>query len=60
MNGVTEKVCEIYFADLTPEKQDEILAFHNIKKPEEGNFDVFPVDVLCGGDVEESTEERGG
>jgi len=36
---------EIYFTDLVPEKQEELLRVHGVKSPEEMNWDVFPVFV---------------
>ena len=48
-----EKKFEIYFRDLIPGKQKELLAFYGIEKPGYGNFDVFPVCVLYSDDVEQ-------
>ncbi len=43
----SEKICEIYFGDLTLRKQKEVLGFYGIEKPDEGNLNVFPLGVLC-------------
>lgn len=37
---------EIYFADLIPETQREVLALYNVNSPEELNDDVFPLFIL--------------
>lgn len=34
---------EIYFEDLSEEKQQELLIAYGYKEPEEGNWDVFPL-----------------
>ncbi len=38
-------IVEIYFEDLTNEKQREILDILGIEGPEEMNWDVFPIDI---------------
>lgn len=37
---------EIYFKDLSGEKQDELLEAYGYEKPEEANWDVFPLVVI--------------
>lgn len=37
---------ELYFRDLTPEAQKALLQEAGISRPEEANWDVFPIDVL--------------
>jgi len=34
---------EIYYGDLSDEKQEELLEAHGIESPDEANWDVFPV-----------------
>ena len=41
---------EIYFADLVPEKQDELLQEAGIETPEEMNWDVFNIATVEVGD----------
>lgn len=45
---------EIYFQDLSKEKQDEILELLG----ENGNYDVFPIATI--NEPEDSDEEQGG
>lgn len=40
------KKVEIYFRDLSKEKQKEVLEAYGMKSEEEMNWDVFPIDVL--------------
>jgi len=47
---------EIFFSDLHVGVQNEILRFFNIKTPEEGNFDVFPLAALEREDEDEDAE----
>ena len=37
---------EIYFEDLTEEKQEEVLEFMSITSPEDANLDVTPIMIL--------------
>ncbi len=37
---------EIYFVDLSIEKQQEILDSLNIKSPKEMNWDIFPITTI--------------
>ena len=37
---------EIYFSDLTKEAQDDLLEKANITKPEDANWDVFPIATI--------------
>lgn len=37
---------EIYFNDLTEDKQKEVLKFYKLKSEAEGNFDVSPLFIL--------------
>lgn len=39
------KTVEIYFSDLTEEKQAEILEVNNIQHESEGNLEVFPIAI---------------
>jgi len=36
----------IYFRDLIPEAQEEVLDFYGIKKEEDGNFGNCPIVIL--------------
>ncbi|MEM3631207.1 MAG: hypothetical protein QXY18_07340 [Nitrososphaerota archaeon] len=42
---MTKKV-EIFFKDLSKEKQKELLKAYKVKDPSEMNWDVFPVDTI--------------
>ena len=44
---------EIYFDDLTEEKQKELLEAVEAEKPEDMNWDTFPVACVDLGDDEE-------
>ena len=37
---------EIYFKDLTREKQREVMEFYNVRNLNETNWDVFPLFVI--------------
>lgn len=37
---------ELYFSDLTPDAQKRFLEFEGIETPEDGNYDVFPIDIM--------------
>lgn len=37
---------EIYFRDLSPEAQKELLAYKEVSSPEEMNWDVFPITIV--------------
>lgn len=37
---------KIYFEDLKPEIQEELLKYYGIKEPKELNWDVFPMVVM--------------
>lgn len=37
---------ELYFSDLTEEAQQEILEKAGVKKPEDMNWDVFPITTI--------------
>lgn len=45
-NRVREAVFEIYFSDLNPKAQKDLLKFYNIKNPCQMNFDIYPVATL--------------
>lgn len=45
---------EIFFSDLIPEKQDELLAAVGVDSPEEMNWDTFAVSVC---DFEEEADD---
>ena len=49
-------VFQVFFKDLTPEAQGEYLRFSNLKTPEEGNLDVYPIFVLEKSDESDSEE----
>jgi hypothetical protein len=51
------KQVEIFFSDLVPEKQDELLAAVGVDSPEEMNWDTFAV-AVCDFE-EDDTEEEG-
>ena len=51
-----EKTFDIFFEDLVPEKQKEILKFLNIETPQDGNCDVFPLTVISIEDVDKSND----
>jgi len=42
---------EVYYRDLIPETQKEILTFFNLISPEEGNLDINPLTVIYKGDI---------
>jgi hypothetical protein len=44
---------EIFFHDLSPTKQKEILEAVGVERPEDMNWDVFPLDSWEFGPVEE-------
>jgi len=48
---------DIMFDDLVPETQKEVLKFLNLKTPEAGNLDVFPLTVISQEDVEDIDKE---
>ena len=41
-----EKVIEIFFDDLKEDKQKEILEAFGVEKPEDMNWDVFPLAII--------------
>jgi len=51
------KSFDIFFGDLVPETQKEVLKSLSIKRPTDGNFDIFPLTTVCRKDVEEFNEE---
>ena len=52
-----ERTFDIMFDDLVPETQKEVLKFLNLKTPEAGNLDVFPLTVISQEDVEDIDKE---
>ena len=54
--GDTRRV-EIYFRDLTDEKQREVLEAAGINSPEDANWDAFPLDMLEFEDAPSSMEQ---
>lgn len=44
---------EIFFQDLRPEIQKELLEFFKKRSPEELNWDVFPVTSVYRGEIED-------
>lgn len=53
-----KKFVEIYFNNLDKETQKELLKLFKIKKPEEANWDVFPLDVIEEPEPEEEEEKE--
>lgn len=51
---------EIYFRDLSEEKQAELLKAYGVKSPEEMNWDVFPVAVIVKEDYVLTEQEDDG
>ena len=39
-------VIDVYFEDLTPEKQQELLAYAEVAAPSEMNWDIFPIATI--------------
>ena len=52
-----ERTFDIFFSDLVPESQKEVLMFLGLKKPADGNLDVFPLTVISQEDEEKFKEE---
>lgn len=52
-----KKSFDIYFGDLVPKTQKEILKFLKLEKPKDGNFDIFPLTTIYPEDIEEFNEE---
>ena len=52
-----ERTFDIMFDDLVPETQKEVLKFLNLKTPEAGNLDVFPLTVISQEDIEDIDKE---
>jgi hypothetical protein len=52
-----ENSFDIFFSDLVPKTQKEILKFVKLEKPEDGNFDVFPLTTISSRDVKEFNKE---
>lgn len=44
------KTFELYFSDLNENAQQEILEKAGVKKPEDMNWDVFPITVITFSD----------
>ena len=51
------KEIELYFDDLVPEKKKELLKAMGLEKPEDINWDVFPLTTIVMEDIQ---EERNG
>lgn len=51
------KSFDVFFGDLIPKTQKEVLKFLKIGKPEDGNFDIFPLVSITSQDVEEFNQE---
>jgi hypothetical protein len=51
-----ENTIEIYFRDLTPTKQKEVLKAAGISNPEEANWDAFPIAEIILGQSEDPEE----
>ena len=52
-----ERTFDIMFDDLVPETQKEVLKFLNLKTPEAGNLDTFPLTMISQEDVEDIDKE---
>ena len=52
-----KKLYDIYFGDLVPETQREILKFVKLEKPRDGNFNLFPLTTIYPKDIREFNEE---
>lgn len=37
---------EVFYDDLNPEAQAELLKFYHVSKPQQMNWDVFPIFIL--------------
>lgn len=48
-----DKSMDIFFQDLVPETQKEVLKFMGLDTPEDGNYNVFPLTSITVGDIEE-------
>ena len=53
-----EKTYDIFFSDLVPETQKEVLTFLGLKKPNDANLDILPLTTISQEDVEELNEAR--
>ena len=42
-----QKYMPIYFRDLNKETQEALLELYDVSRPEEMNWDVFPITTLC-------------
>ncbi len=42
-----QETIELFYDDLSREKQQEILKLFKIKSPDEISWDVFPIAVVC-------------
>ena len=49
-------IFQIYFSDLTPSAQNRFLKFQKLEKPQDGNFDVYPITEVC---LDLSDEDEG-
>lgn len=58
-NEIADKIksFDVFFSDLVPKTQKEALKFLKIAKPEDGNFDIFPLATITSQDVEEFNQE---
>jgi len=52
-----ERTYDIFFSDLIPQTQKEVLTFLGLKKPADGNLDVFALTVISQEDEEEFKKE---
>lgn len=48
---------EIFFADLRPDIQQDLLVFAGIQKPEEANWDIFPVTSVFKGEIDDGDDD---
>jgi len=52
-----EKTFDVFFDDLVPEIQKELLKFMGLETPADGNYDVFPLTMITVNDIEEFNNE---
>jgi len=53
-----ERTFNIFFSDLVPKSQKEVLMFLGLKEEKDGNLDVFPLTVISQEDEEEFKEAK--
>ena len=55
-----DKSMDIFFHDLVPETQKEVLKLLGLETPEEGNLDTIPLATITAAGMEESNDETEG